>query len=89
MNCNTQSDHNIKRVGQHINRVIINFCKERMKDHFGIFTLTDLEIFVSSQVKTTPGSAGRILRNLNKLGLVSYYCSDRAKSTYVVHQVMI
>ena len=89
MNCTTQTDLNLKRVGFHINRVIIDFLKDRMHIKAGIFTMTELESYVSIRVNTTPGSAGRILRNLNKLGLVSYYCSDRAKSTYVVHQVLI
>ena len=89
MNYTTQADSNLNRVGNHINRVIIDFCKDRMQNNAGIFTMSDLEVYVNSKMKSTPGSAGRILRNLNTLGLVSYYCSDRSKSTYVVHQVAI
>ena len=51
------------------------------------FTMTELESHVNSQHTITPGSAGRILRELKRFGKVKYDLIDRYKSLYRVWQV--
>jgi hypothetical protein len=77
----------IKRTQSRIAHTIMDFCEHRLKKHLGNFRMVDLETYVRSRVDCAPDSPSRILRQLNRSGALSYYCSNRAMSTYNVYAI--
>lgn len=70
----------LDRVASKIASSVLEFCRRN-----STFTMSELEFFVSVSVdKTTPGSAGRILRYLKNDGKVKYKCVNRAKAKYQI-----
>jgi len=80
-----KTDRDIKdrrRVGMNISTLILNFCKQRLVEGKICFVMTELEQFVNNQHRITPGSAGRILRELKRAGKIQYDVKDRSKALY-------
>lgn len=77
----------LKRVRGRIAHSILDFCEHRLKKHLGNFRMVDLETYVRSRVDCAPDSPSRILRQLNRTGALSYYCRNRALSSYNVYAI--
>jgi hypothetical protein len=75
-----------RRVHGNIANVILSFCRERLKAG-GSFTMSELEEYVNKEHHITPGSGGRILRELKLIGRIQYNVKDRAQSTYCLWSV--
>jgi hypothetical protein len=78
-----------QRVGGNISLVILEFLKERVKAQSCNFSMTELEEYVKQRHHITPGSAGRILRDLRLIGKIQCELLDRQKSLYAVYSVSI
>jgi hypothetical protein len=76
-----------KRIAGNIAPLIIEFCRKRLEEENPLFTMTELEETISGQHAITPGSAGRILRDLKWIGRIQYEVKDRAKALYVLWSV--
>jgi hypothetical protein len=77
----TQHAH-LQRVSDRIAGAVIRFCAEHQQFH-----LQQLEDFVAGQVEhVTPGSAGRILRDLRRRGQLDYRVLSRRESLYEIEE---
>jgi hypothetical protein len=76
-----------RRVEKNISTVVLEFCKQRLRDGNFHFIMTDLEQYVNKQHPITPGSAGRILRGLKRTGKIQYDVKDRSKALYSIWTV--
>lgn len=82
-----EQKQSLKHVRGRLADTVLSFCKHRLKKHLGKFRMVDLETYVRSRIDCAPDSPSRILRQLNKSGALSYYCSNRAMSEYVVYEL--
>jgi hypothetical protein len=77
----TQHAH-LERVGDRIAGVVLQFCGVHDQFH-----LQQLEDFVAERIDhVTPGSAGRILRDLRRRGDVDYRVVSRRDSLYAIER---
>jgi hypothetical protein len=70
------------RVSANIAKIIIDFCKEKVHAQSAQFTMTELEEYVTKKHQITPGSAGRILRDLKLMGRIQYDVISRPDALY-------
>ena len=74
----------LHRVHQSLAPIVLEFCRMNVG---GVFTMPMLEEYVSRYIRTTPGSAGRILRKLRQEGQVQYDVVNRQHSAYAIRWV--
>ena len=78
----------LRRVSGALARLVYDFCDWKLYAASSVeFTLQDLERWVSDRTATTPGSAGRILRMLNRTRAIAYSCIDRRSSRYRIDAI--
>lgn len=68
------------RVSERIGELVLEFFRAINIDE--TFHAEDLENFVSKYVKSTPGSATRVMRDLRKKGVLNYSLVKRSESLY-------
>ena len=74
----------LKRVKRRIGDIVLDFCHQHLGKQF---RMIDLEMYVQQEKMTTPGSAGRILRELKREGVIDYIQLDRGNSLYYLKKV--
>lgn len=74
----------LERVSRKIELIVLQFCRER---DGSIFNMPELEAYVAARRPVTPGSAGRILRQLREKGYVEYNVVNRRKAAYRLYSV--
>jgi hypothetical protein len=77
--------HELQRVEQSIQAIVLAFCRERL---FDTFHMEDLYAYVTKRTAIAPDSAGRVLRDLRKRERVGYDLVNRRESEYVVRWVI-
>jgi hypothetical protein len=76
----TTQQEELARVRERIAGAVLRFCAGRDQFH-----LQQLEDFVAAEVPhITPGSPGRILRDLRRRGKVAYRVVSRPQSLYAI-----
>jgi hypothetical protein len=79
----TTQPEQLARVSEKIAGAVLRFCATHHQFH-----LQQLEDFVAAEVPNiTPGSPGRILRDLRRKGKVGYRVLSRAESLYAIDEV--
>ena len=74
----SEQERQIRRVDRNIGDLVLAFCQSRREFH-----LHELEAYVKEHhARSTPGSGGRILRQLKKQGKVNYEVLNRSLSHY-------
>lgn len=82
----TTQSAELERIASRLAELIISFCTDRLAVA-PEFNMVELTAWVSRHVVAAPDSAGRILRDLRKRGLVRYKVTNRRASTYRVEGV--
>ena len=72
----------LTRVTGAIGKEILTYLRRRFASGFTQFHADDLRGAVACHTVTAPDSAGRILRQLRRSGVVSYEVVDRRRSLY-------
>ena len=72
----------LSRVTGAIACEILKFARYRLKVGVPEFHADDLRASVSAALRTAPGSADRVLRDLRRSGVLSYEVVDRRASLY-------
>lgn len=82
----TQQTEQIQAVSTKLADAILAFCRARVGK---TFFADDLRFHVQALYgKVAPASADRILRDLRARGKLDYTVLNRARSQYLVHQVV-
>lgn len=76
-----------RRVAGEVQRAVLEFCALRLRLGAAEWRMSELTEYVRDRVICAPDSAGRILRQLDASGQLSYELVSRAESRYRILSV--
>lgn len=83
----TEQQRELARVASGIGSYVLGWCRQHLDAGQRTFHLAALEEDIQCQHPSTPGSAGRILRDLRASGHVAYRVLSRRDSLYELESV--
>lgn len=78
---------NLERVSRRIGKLIVSFCRERLKTRRPEFHMVEMTTWLAQYIEAAPDSASRILRYLKAQGVVKYDLVSRRSSLYRITAV--